>query len=152
MAIDKVQVSAKRGKKTKKILALEDPVFTPNLITHKLAHHLNMTSEQVAIKVMAPKEQHGPGHARVYSFSLTDSKGANHEVSAIGVDTITSMAEADRVKDLVMLFQEATRQAKQAFVRPHGTLNVLLGMASRSLHCKDGLEAGQLRMNRTLFF
>ena len=37
------------------------------------------------------------------------------------------------------------------FSRPYGTVSVLIGMASRSLHCKYGLEVGELRLNRNMF-
>ena len=68
----------------------------------------------------------------------------------IGIDSIiTSMVEG--VKGLVRLYAEETHKAKQKFTRLLDFIDVLLRMASKSLHCKDGREAGELRLNKNIF-
>ena len=41
--------------------------------------------------------------------------------------------------------------AEQAFVKSHGTVQALLGMASQLLHCKDWLVTGDPCLNRSMF-
>lgn len=65
------------------------------------------------------------------------------------MDSITSMA--GEVKGLVRLLPEATHEANQTFARLHGIIDVILVMASRLLHCKNGIEAGKLHLNGTIF-
>ena len=55
------------------------------------------------------------------------------------------------IKLLRGMFPEAREDEAGAFSRPHGKLDVALGMASRSLHCKDGYKAGDLRLNKNIF-
>ena len=67
------------------------------------------------------------------------------------MDSKAVVEETREVKDIVNLFPGAVNKAKLAFNRPHSKNNVLIGMASRSLHCKDGLEVGKMRLNKSMF-
>ena len=43
----------------------------------------------------------------------------------------------------------ATYSGKQlTLTRPHGSVDVMLGMESRSLHCKDKYQVGNIRLNK----
>ena len=39
----------------------------------------------------------------------------------------------------------------KAFIRPHRKFDGMLGMSLRKLHSKDGLEAGDFRLNKGVF-
>ena len=57
------------------------------------------------------------------------------------MDKIAEIDSAPQVEGLAQLFPEAGTLATQAFTRPYGTVKVLLGMPSWSVHCKDGRQA-----------
>ena len=73
-----------------------------------------------------------------------------HEVRVVGMDIITEMEETRNVKKLVNLFTGAVNKSKLAFTRPHGAFNVLIKMVSKSLHYKYCLEAGEMRLNKSV--
>ena len=52
------------------------------------------------------------------------------------------------VKLLRSMLPGANKDVKGEFYRLHGKVDVVLGMASRSLHCRDRYEAGDLRLQR----
>merc|ERR1712218_660548 len=67
------------------------------------------------------------------------------------MDSLTDVAPAPEVSTLATLFPSAPPAAAAAFRRPHGVVQLLLGMRDRRLHCTDGLEHGDLRLCRTRF-
>ena len=88
--------------------------------------------------VKVPERQHKLHQTEAYRFNLMDPQGTKHEVHAVGMD-IAVVEEARELENLANLFPRAENKAKLAFSRPHGTVDVLIGIVSRSLHCKDGL-------------
>ena len=69
-----------------------------------------------------------------------------------GTDKILEIARAPHVKGLAKMFPSAGSMATKAFTRPHGTVEVKLGMVSRSVHCQDGMDTGELRLSRSIFY
>ena len=49
------------------------------------------------------------------------------------------------------MFPEVMADAAEAFCRPYGRVDIMLGMESRSLHCRDGYKVDNLRLNRSIF-
>ena len=151
LAVYKARVSTHQGVVAKESILLEDPGLTHNLITQQLSRDLGQASEQITIKVKVPERQQKIHQTKAYRFDLTDAQGTKHEVRAVGMDSKAVVEETREVKDLVNLFPGAVNKAKLAFNRPHGTVNMLIGMATRSLHCKDGLEVGKIWLNKSVF-
>ena len=77
--------------------------------------------------------------------------GDQHNIQAIGLESLTEGEHAPEVAKLRRFFPEACKEATKAFSRPHGKIDIKLGMSSRSLHCKNGSEAGNLRLNKSVF-
>ena len=77
--------------------------------------------------------------------------GASHNMKAVGLEHITEVKHAPLVKLLRGMFPGYKEDVAGAFYRPHGKVDVVAGMASRSLHCRDGYEAGDLRMTKSVF-
>ena len=49
------------------------------------------------------------------------------------------------------MFPNSKKDIIRAFDRPHGNVDVMLGMELRSLHCKVGCKVGNIRLNRSVF-
>ena len=77
--------------------------------------------------------------------------GDQHNIQAIGLESLTEGEHAPEVAKLKRFFSEACEEATKTFSRRHGTIDILLGMSSRSLHCKNVSEAGDLRLNKSVF-
>ena len=67
------------------------------------------------------------------------------------MESITNVEHAPDIKGLRGLFPEIEKEMIKAFNRPHGNVDMLLGMASRSLHYKNGHRTGELRLNKSVF-
>ena len=93
-------------------------------------------------------QPHGPANDKVEALGRTGSEAHS---PGNGEESIKEVEQAPKVKELIKLFLGAGQKQPRTFDRPHGTLQLLLGIESRSLHSKDGCEAGDLRLNRTLF-
>ena len=77
--------------------------------------------------------------------------GREHLIQALGMGSLMAAAKAPRTKVLISKFTQVNCQSIKAFDRPHGKVDVMLGMLSRSLHCRDGQESGKLRLNTRIF-
>ena len=60
------------------------------------------------------------------------------------VDKITEVGRAIEVKNLARLILSEGQEQAKAVNRPDGKVKLILGMASQSVHCKDGHKAGKL--------
>ena len=76
-----------------------------------------------------PERQHELHLKKAYRFDLKDAHGTKHEVRAVSMDSIAEMEETREVENVVNLFPGVVHEAKLALTRPHGTVNVLIGMA-----------------------
>ena len=74
-----------------------------------------------------------------------------HKVRSIGMYNVAVVEEAKGLKIIINLFLKEESEAKQAFQRPHETVGVLIGMTSRSLHCRDGPEVAGMQLNKIIF-
>ena len=88
---------------------------------------------------------------QVYNLNITDTFDNRHLIQMVSVDEIRQIRKAQKVWSLVALFPGAGQIQDNAFNRPHGTVHLLLGMASRSLHSRVGCKAGELRLNKPVF-
>ena len=86
-----------------------------------------------------------------YRFDLMDAQGINHVV-LIGTEDIAVIEETRELKNLISLFPVIVDEAKLVFNKPYVAVHVPIRMASRLLHCKDGLEVGEMRRNKSLFY
>ena len=73
-----------------------------------------------------------------------------HTFNAIYMDKIANINKAPQARKLAHWFLGVSTIARQAFARPYGAVKVLLGMPSRSVHCNDGRQAGNLRLNKSV--
>ena len=61
---------------------------------------------------------------------LTDIPGRKHNKQAICMDSLTQVSPAPEDQELINNFPEPDHEAKKAFTRPHGKVQVMLEMAS----------------------
>ena len=97
---------------------------------------------------MGQQRVHQPS---MYKCDLTDMQGRRHEVLAIGKITLVEVPRAPEIKQLAEHFPEVASEGRQALNRPHGTVKVLLRMASQPLHFKKEVELGKHRLNKSMF-
>ena len=74
-----------------------------------------------------------------------------HVVQAISMESLMETAEAPGTRSLINQFSQVHRQSVKAFNRPYGKVDILLGMFSRLLHCRDGQKSGELQLNKSIF-
>ena len=151
LAFHKAQVSRAGSHEATCSLILEDPGSRDNFIIHAFAEELEVPSEPVAASIKMPGEGHKAYQARKYQFQIKDMTKRNHTFNAIGMDKIASIDKAPQAQKLSHWFPGVSTIARQAFTMPYGAVKVLLGMPTRSVHSKDGREAGSLRLNNSVF-
>ena len=132
-------------------LLLTDPGSTDNFITHSLARQLLLPSTQTTLYIRVIDEEYREKQTSTYKLSLVDRFGLEHEVEAIGMNSLTEVLPLPEVSKLAHLFPEAPDDAAAAFSRPSGTVSFMLGMRDRRLHSTDGFEHQDLRLNRSKF-
>ena len=79
-------------------------------------------------------------------------QGRKHEVEAIGMDSLLAITPAPEARELVKQFPSAKQYKKEVFSSLYRKVQLMLGMASWSLHCTDGMEAGKLHLKKSLFY
>ena len=121
---------------------LEDPGATNNFMTHKLAKKLWLPSKPLSLSIRVLEDRHRHKQTRVSMISQTYMQGRRHHIQAICMNSLTAVSRSPAVPELYKHFPETDQEPSKAFNRPHGKVQVMLGMPSRLLHCKDGQEAG----------
>ena len=81
---------------------------------------------------------------------LKNKHSYRHNIQGIGLDSLTKVDREMEVVKLIKLLTELGEEPEKAFSRPHGKVEGMLGMSSRSLHCKDGHEEGDLSRNKII--
>ena len=119
-------------------LAKEDPGATDNFIIHVLAQGMNLPRKTLSLKLKVMGGRQIIQDTREYSLNLRHMYGARHNMKAVGIEPITEVKYAPMVKLLRGRFPGAKEYVVGAFSRPHRKVDVVLGMASRSLHCRGG--------------
>jgi len=133
-------------------LILTDSGSTDSFVTHQLARELHLQGNPISVSIKVVDGQYEEESTMLYQLALEDSAGARHVVEAIGMNSLTEVAPAPHVSSLAHLFPEMPPQAAAAFTRPHGRVDVMLGMRDRQLHATAcGLEVGRLRLCRSKF-
>ena len=133
-------------------LVLEDPGWTRNLITNELTETLMLPGQVILLLLKVLGHRHEERRLQDYVLSITDMYGKKHLIQAVGVNKITEVERAPKIRDLVRMFPGAGKEQARVFNRPYGTVHLLLGMASRSQYSRDGRKAGNLKLNRTVFY
>ena len=83
---------------------------------------------------------------REYSLILMDRHGSRHSIKAVGLESIAEVKHAPDGKPFRHMFPNRNKDIIRAFDRPHGNVDVMLGMElSRLLHCREGYEVGRTR-------
>ena len=91
------------------------------------------------------------GRGAVYKMCLLDMQGRSHQVEALGMDSLLTVSPAPEAPYLENRFQKIDHHGRREFQRPHGDVQLLLGMTLWSLYCTDGMEARKLRLNKSVF-
>ena len=146
-----IPVRASLNKTARFSPVMEDPGATDNLITNTLAQDMNLPSRRLHLKLKVLGGKLIIQDTRDYSLTLRDMQVIWHNMKAAGVDCIAEVKRAPKVKHLSSMFPDAEAVAARAFSRPYGSMHVVLGMESRSLHCRGGYKADNIRLNTSIF-
>ena len=138
MAHYTIPISSPTGHRIKSKLVMEDPGFTHDFVTHDLAE--KMVGEQGSVT-----------RTKVYKMCLLDVQGRIYQMEAIGMESQLALYPAPETEYKASKFPVVDHHGGAAFRRPHGEVQLLLGMTSCSLHCKDGMEARNFSKTRAFF-
>ena len=87
----------------------------------------------------------------MYTFNLEDNCGVVHTIQAYGIDRISDHARAVDLRQIKSIFPNAP---SEAFDRPTGDIDILIGSMYKNLHQYGGEEdytKGRLRLLRSHF-
>ena len=146
-----VPVASPCGSHTASALVMIDPGSTDNFITHKLAAQLQLPGTPHTLHIRVLDQEYRETPTMAYHLDLVDMAGVVHRVEALGMHSITDVQAAPETTSLARLFPGAPPAAAAAFSRPHGAVNLMIGMRDRRLHSTDCLEHQNLRLGRTRF-
>ena len=111
---------------------------------------LQLPSEFTVMKVVG--EQRAIKHTSISKICLADMKGRKHEGEAIGVNSLLAITPGPEARELAKQFPIANQDGNEALGRPFRKVQLMLKMASQSLHSRDGMEEGKLRLNKSVFY
>ena len=104
---------------------------------------LQLSINPVTLSLRVLGHRHKPRPSKAYKLCTFDMHRRKPMILAEGVDSLPTINNQPGTQELIDHFPYASYTAMKAFIRPQGNVLLLLGMASRALHCKDGHEAGE---------
>ena len=130
---------------------LQDALITRNGAQVAFEEGMNLPSGPLALSLEVLGNKMVNQDTREYSLIINDMHWTRHSVTALGLESIAGVKHAPDVKILSRMFPNSNKDIIKAFDRPHGNVDVMLGMESRSLHFRDGYNVGNIRLIRSVF-
>ena len=98
-----------------------------------LAQGMNLPGKPLSLKLEVLGGRQIIQDMREYSLNLRDMYGARHNMKAVGLERITEGKHKPMVKLLSGTFPGDKEDVAGAFYRPHGKVNVVLGVKVTTL-------------------
>ena len=130
---------------------LFDNSSSASLVTHEYASQQGFQGEPVSYWLVSTGYAPQLRKTTLYRFKLMDNEGVDHEISALGIDVITSFTDKINLSAVMHLFPHAP---SEVWDRPSGTVDLLLGLDHRDLQpagglARDGCAVGGLRLSES---
>ena len=135
--------SAEEGQEVSPGMIMIDPGSDTNFVRHDFARQLGLTGESCQFRLKVVDREARPIQTTRYHFKIEDGQGVRHDVSALGLETITELPpdpDLTPIRDLVQGYPDAILH------RPQGQVDILLGLRNSALHGSTVKEWGNLRL------
>ena len=127
---------------------LVDPGSDTNYICHDYVRRLGLQGVPYSCYLKVVDTEYVKKSSAKYKFDVMDRYGQVHHVSAVGLESITTLPDEP---DLSPLSPLLSGQPSEILYRPRGTVDVLLGLESSILHRRTKYEWGNLRLLKSRF-
>ena len=127
---------------------LVDPGSDTDYIRHNFARWLGIQGTPYSYFLKVVDSEFVLKKSAKYKFEMVDRFGVVHRISALGLETITTLPPESDLDPLLPLLSGVPREVLE---HPQGVVDVLLGLGSSSLHGKMIQEWGNLRLLETSF-
>ena len=141
-------VDLRVDKKKLKTIMFFDNGSTATICTHAWAKRAGIKGEEITYYMRVVGEQYTKRNTLLYTFTMSDADGEEHQIEAFGIDTIT---EVDRVPDLSNLKHLFPGVPAEVFKTPVGPVDLLVGSNYRALQPRSGKEVRHLRLVKSRF-
>ena len=119
-----------------------------NYVCHDFARALGLVGEPHRCRLKVVDADYRLVETAKYSFKVTDKDGEDTEITALGLDTITTLPPDPDLSPLIPLLDGIPLEVLD---RPQGRVDVLLGLRDSALHGRDEHQWGNLRLLRSRF-
>ena len=127
---------------------LVDPGSDTNYVRHDYAKRLGVVGTPYTCYLKVVDVEYLQKETAKYKLEITDKDGAIHKVSALGLDSITTLPPEPDLSPLLPLLDRLPREILE---RPHGEVDILLGLGSSTLHGRTVCEWDYLRLLESKF-
>ena len=127
-------------------MVMVDPGSDTTFIRHEFAQRIGLTGDPCHFRLKVVDREARPIETSRYQMVLEDSCGVGHLVNALGLETITILPPDP---DLSPLRALEGSLPDDAFNRPQGDVDILLGLRDSALHGSTERQWGNLRLLRS---
>ena len=135
---------------TVQCLTFWDNGATIALVREAFATGLGLRGTQCSQWIQTAGRQFEKWETTAYFISLVDRQGNVHKIVAYSISVITSSVEAVKVDGLVHHFSKIG-VPEQSLARPHGEVDLLVGLQHAALHPRCISVVGELRLLSSQF-
>ena len=119
-----------------------------NYVRHEFALSLGLQGEPHRCRLKVVDTDYRLVETAKYHLTVVDKDGKEHQVVALGLDSITTLPPDPDLSPLVPLLEGVPLQVLE---RPQGQVDVLLGLRDSALHGRDERQWGNLCLLRSRF-
>ena len=125
-----------------------DPGSSLNFIRNEVAQQLCLEGEPVTYNIRVVNSSYRELKTKKYRLDLRAREMKENYIEVIGIPSITDTIPLGDITDLKNLFPNAPAEA---FNRPTGAVDIMLGMPARELHATTGVVKGETRLDVSKF-
>ena len=129
-------------------IVFTDNGSTLNFIRNSTAHRLGLQGVPYSYCLRVVDSEYSHRETMKYEVGIGDNRGQIHWIEAIGIDVIT---DTGPVQDTSEARRVLPQVPAEAFNRPHGQVDLLIGLANMELHPIGETTKGHLRVCGTIF-
>ena len=129
--------------------AFYDKGSTVTLITHRWATKARLKGKKATIWLrVVGHQKYEEVQTQEYTLALVDSQGVSRVINAFGIDSLTRIAPAPQLQEVVRWFPEVQISNIE---RPEGEADILIGMDRVSLHPVSIVTRREMRLMKSQF-
>ena len=119
-----------------------------NYVRHAFALAMGLRGEPHVCRLKVVDTEFRLVETAKYRVRVVDTDGTEHEVIALGLDSITTLPPDPDLSPLIPLLGEVPLAVLD---RPQGRVDVLIGLRDSALHGRDDRQWGNLRLLKSRF-